>query len=280
MESIVARKMHRTLEPFHGMIYFSPEAAREYRELGSERDRSGYFASRAAPMGAVRAEVVTATFFNFNPDLVNESMAGVWEVAEPTTWIEAQLRAADAALTTYLGKEVDSPEMTRAAQLARTAADSCWPAGRPLAAGLLDLEWPEPAHLALWRAISITREFRGDGHVAVLVASNLTPIEALVLHAGTGEVSAAALRATRAWPEEEWNRALSDLQGRSLVDEDGRLTESGQAFREDMEARTDLAAMPPWEALGQDGCDELRGLVRPYSKTLVTGGAFGFIAEP
>ena len=53
MESIVARKMHRTLEPFQGMIYFSPEAAREYRELGSERGPSGYFASLAAPMGLV-----------------------------------------------------------------------------------------------------------------------------------------------------------------------------------------------------------------------------------
>ena len=29
-----------------------------------------YFASRSAPMGAVSAKVVAATFFNFNPELI------------------------------------------------------------------------------------------------------------------------------------------------------------------------------------------------------------------
>ena len=36
----------------------------------------GYFASRAAPMGPVPAEVVIATFFNFQPDLVRASHSG------------------------------------------------------------------------------------------------------------------------------------------------------------------------------------------------------------
>ena len=63
----VARRTHRTLEPFHGMIYFAPEAAEEYEALGIA-GRDGYFASRAAPMGRVPAEVVIATFYNFNPD--------------------------------------------------------------------------------------------------------------------------------------------------------------------------------------------------------------------
>ena len=48
-----ARKTWRTLEPLHGMIYFVPEAAEAYERLGIT-GRSGYFASRAAPMGAVR----------------------------------------------------------------------------------------------------------------------------------------------------------------------------------------------------------------------------------
>ena len=48
-----ARKTWRTLEPLHGMVYFVPEAAEAYARLGIT-GRSGYFASRAAPMGAVR----------------------------------------------------------------------------------------------------------------------------------------------------------------------------------------------------------------------------------
>jgi len=274
MEPIIARKMHRTLEPFHGMIYFSPEAAASYEGLGTSHDRTGYFASRAAPMGAVSPEVVTATFFNFNPRLVGEAMADAWYVATPQAWIDARLHAADATLRRHLGDSVNEPEMTRAAELARRAADACWSAGRPIAAGLLGLDWPQPPHLALWHSISILREFRGDGHVAILVADGVTPVDALLLHAGTGEVPATVLRATRSWPEEEWNTALLGLQDRGLIDSAGALTDAGAEFRGGIQDRTDLLAMAPWEALGADGCDELRGIVRGYSKQLVAGGAF------
>ncbi len=274
MESIIAHKMHRTLEPYHGMIYFSPEAAAEYEALGTRHDRTGYFASRAAPMGAVNTEVVTATFFNFNPVLVGDAMSDAWDVADPATWVDARLGAADATLRRHLGDAVDHPEMKRAAELARRAAGACWAAGRPLAAGLLSLGWPEQPHLVLWHAISILREFRGDGHVAVLVSEGVTPIDALLLHAGTGEVPAAVLRATRSWPEQEWDAALAGLLDRGLIGPDGALTEAGSELRGGIQTRTDLLAMAPWTALGADECDELRGIVRGYSKQLVAGGAF------
>src|SRR5438132_1227941 len=45
MDQIVARKMWRTLEPYHGMIYFAEE--------GRDLD---YFAARAAAMGPVPAD--------------------------------------------------------------------------------------------------------------------------------------------------------------------------------------------------------------------------------
>lgn len=262
------------------MIYFCPEAATEFAALGTasqdQHQRMGYFASRAAPMGAVSTEVVTATFFNFNPDLVEVAMSGAWDIASPADWTQARLRGADGALRRFLGDTVDSPEMVRAAELATVAANACWSAGRPLAAGLLSLPWPDEPHLALWHAISIIREFRGDGHVAALVAANVTPIEALLLHGGTGAVPSEVLRTMRDWPESQWNEASAGLQARGLLGEDGLLTESGQAFRDDIENRTNAAAMAPWEALGQERFDELRGLGRGYSKAIVEGGAFNF----
>ena len=45
-DAVLARKMWRTLEPVHGMIYFAPSAATAYAELGVE-GQPGYFASRA-----------------------------------------------------------------------------------------------------------------------------------------------------------------------------------------------------------------------------------------
>ena len=66
----------------HGFIYFAPEAAEAYGALGLAPDQQ-YFASRAAPLGPVPAEVVIATFFNFNPDMVRAAIPAAWSVAAP-----------------------------------------------------------------------------------------------------------------------------------------------------------------------------------------------------
>ena len=75
------------------MIYFAPEAPDAYARIGLTHHRTGYFASRSAAMGAVRAEVVIATFFNFHPPLVRRAMEGVWDVASPAQVLDARLRS-------------------------------------------------------------------------------------------------------------------------------------------------------------------------------------------
>src|SRR6059058_5438855 len=82
VDPVVARKTWRTLEPLHGLIYFAPEAEERYAALGIG-GRAGYFASRAAAMGPVPADVVIATFFNFNPDLVRAAIPASWETSTP-----------------------------------------------------------------------------------------------------------------------------------------------------------------------------------------------------
>src|SRR4051794_35291889 len=173
MDPTVARRMHRTLEPYHGMIYFVPEAQAAYEAIGLTGRRMGYFASRGAPLGAVPADVVIATFFNFNPGLVRRSIPVAWERARPATISDARLGAADAALRRYLGGAVGSPEMRTAADLARRACDGCRTEGRPLFAGHAALAWPDEPHLVLWHAQTLLRECRGDGHIAALVAAGL-----------------------------------------------------------------------------------------------------------
>jgi hypothetical protein len=80
MDPVVARKTWRTLEPYHGLVYFAPEPAARYAELGI-RGMAGYFGSRAAAMGAVGPEVVAATFFNFRPSVVHGAIPAAWEAA-------------------------------------------------------------------------------------------------------------------------------------------------------------------------------------------------------
>lgn len=85
-----ARRTWRTLEPYHGAVYFSPEAAGQYAELGVDA-RTGYFASRSAALGAAPAEVVIAAFYNFNPQLVRRAIPAAWEAATPQRFAAARL---------------------------------------------------------------------------------------------------------------------------------------------------------------------------------------------
>jgi hypothetical protein len=271
----LARKMWRTLEPYHGIIYFTPHAAAEYATLGIE-GRDGYFASRAAPLGPVSAEMVIATFYNFHPGLVRHAIPGVWEKATPADILAARLAAADLALREILGDAVDGDEIVQAAVLAERVARAASIAGRPLFAAHASLPWPEPPHLVLWHAISLLREFRGDGHIAALVTACLDPCEALITHAGANDsgIGFSVLQQSRSWPKQEWEAAEARLTERGLFDGE-RLTEAGNALRERVETVTDEAAADAWTAITTEEADRLRALVRPWSRSVVESGVFG-----
>jgi hypothetical protein len=272
MEPVMARKMWRTLEPYHGLIYFAPEATAAYEALGVP-GFDGYFASRAAAMGAVPAEVVMATFFNFNPTVVRHAIPSVWEATTPERLLEARLGAADAALRRATGSSLDGTEVVRAAELARLAAEGCTVDGRPLYAGHASLPWPDPPHLALWHAISLLREFRGDGHVVALAVEGLDGCEALVTHGAAGDVSPEILRATRQRSGDDWLAAEERLRVRGWLDPDLALTDLGRERRAWIERRTDELAAAPYDAIGVDGCARLRELARPISRAMTA--AFG-----
>jgi hypothetical protein len=274
MEPVMARKMWRTLEPYHGMIYFAPEATAAYEALGVT-GFDGYFASRAAAMGPVPAEVVIATFFNFNPAIVHHAIPAAWLATTPDALVEARLNAASDALRRAVGDLLDDPGVSRAARLASAAAAGCTAAGRPLYAGHASLPWPDEPPLALWHAITLLREYRGDGHITCLVEAGLDGIDALVFHAASGDVPRSALQGSRQWDDGAWDAAVVKLGDRGWIQPDGSFTEAGAALRQEIEDRTDALALPPWEALGDEGCDELRSLVRPLSKAIVAGGIFG-----
>ncbi|MEU2624285.1 hypothetical protein ABZ642_40290 [Streptomyces sp. NPDC007157] len=267
----LARQTWRTLEPYHGAVYFSPEAASRYAELGVD-PRTGYFASRSAALGAAPADLVIATFYNFNPEVVRQAMSAAGKAATPQQFAAARLAGIDATLRRVLGADVSSPELARAAELARIAAEVTvrHPQGRPLFAAHAALPWPSAPHLVLWHAQTLLREFRGDGHVAALLTAGLSGLEALVMHAATGDINAAVLRDSRAWSPEQWGQAVQTLRERGWLDDDPHLalTEDGTRCRAEIEHTTDRLAALPYTALGPAACAELRSLVRPFSLAL------------
>jgi hypothetical protein len=253
------------------MIYFAPEAAAAYGELGLT-GRAGYFASRSAALGAVPAPVVVATFYNFNPALVRESITAAWATTDPAAVLAARHAAADRALRGTLGEAIGSPEMHRAATLSREAAETVTDdvVGRPLFAAHAALPWPTEPHLVLWHAQTLLREYRGDAHIAALLTAGLSGVEALVTHAASGAVPAETLRTSRSWSEGDWNGAIAGLRERDWLtgDADPTFTPAGAARRAEIEKATDENSVTPYAHIGESACGELQELVRPFSRAL------------
>ena len=276
MDPIVSRQCWKTLEPVHAFIYFAPEAQEEYAALGYDvigNQAAGYFPARAAAMGAVTAGVVQAAFFNFSAIAVVFGMDRAWEIATPVKVLAARYRAADRALRRLCGDLLDSPDVLEATTLARTAAGGCSPEGRPLYAANASLEWSEVPHLALFHAVTLLREFRGDGHIAALVVEGVTGIEAAIMHVAQGDAwTREPLRKTRGYTSEEWDAAARGLRERGWLDEDDAFTPLGAEVRQRIEDTTDRLALPAWEAIGEEGASRLRGLVRPLATAVIDGG--------
>lgn len=276
VDPALARQTWRLGEPVHAMIYFADEGPQRYAEIGLHGRPMGYFASRSAAFGRPSADVVIATFYNFSPDLIRQVIPAAWDIADPATVLGARLAAADDALRRALGAAVTSPEVAEAAELAgRAARAACDHAeGRPLFAAHAALDWPDEPHLALWHAQTLLREFRGDGHIAALLVEGVTGIEALVGHCATGDITAQALRGTRAWNEAQWDAAVAGLRAKGILadGDEPAFTDAGKAQRQWIEDRTDILSLPAYSALGQDGCARLGELMRPLSRAVVAAG--------
>ena len=267
-----ARRMWPAFETYHAHIYFVPEAAEAYRQLGLKGGWMGYFASRSAPLGAAPPELVTAVFFNFHPAMVARALPDAWGLASPEDILAARLRTADVALRRLIPDHVGSEAEAEAAALAREAAEAPALAGHPLFAALSALPWPDQPHLVLWHACTLLREHRGDGHVAALTATGLDGCEAHVTVTATGAVPRKTLQDNRKWSDEEWAAAEERLRARGWLDADGQLTDAGRAGRAEVEARTDALAGAPWEALGRERTERLLELLTPMARAINAAG--------
>lgn len=276
MDLTATHRLARLLEPLHAMIYFAPEAEENLVAAGLRPGRMGYFASRSAPMGAVSTSITTATFYNFNPELIARHIPRAWTLASPEAVVAARFRAVDGALRRLLGEElIDSKELAEAAELARIASEACSPQGRPLYAGHADLEWPEEPHVQLWHAFSLLREYRGDGHIAALVLAEISGIEALIGHTATGKgFLPGPAKASRGWSDEQWAAGEELLRAKGQLSEAGELTEKGIALRDEVEENTNRLDLAPWVHLGEDRCARLAELVRPITVHALKAGAF------
>lgn len=270
------KQFKSAFDSLHALAYFAPEVDAALTGIGLRPGRMPYFAGRSAAMGPVGPEIVAATFYNFNPEVVARMIPRAWTLATPEQVLEARLDGVDKVLTRLLGDDtLKGEEVAEAAGLAREATAGCTGEGRALYAAHAALPWPEQPHLALWHALMLVREYRGDGHVAALVLNGLSGVEAVVTHVATGGgFTTAAAKLTRGWSDEQWAAAEAGLTDRGLLDAEGALTEAGVALRDRIEVATEAAATGPWDHLGPEKTARLEGLCRDLTRQAVAAGAF------
>jgi hypothetical protein len=253
-------------ETYHDVTYFTPESRAATDALGCKGGWMGYFGMRAAPLGAVPPEVVTAAFYNFHPTRVARAIPDAWNVAPPEEFLATRLSGVDSALRRMLPPEVlDSAELAEAAVLLRSAAERAPIAGRALAAANAALPWPAEPHLVLWQAATRLRESRGDGHVAALVAAGLDPCETLVLFGADHGLTAEYLQVARGWSPDERAQACRRLVDRGLLTAGGALTPEGSALRRWVEEKTDEGAEIPWQGIGSEATARAAELLTPIA---------------
>src|SRR3954463_7219983 len=119
-----ARRLWALGEPFHALTYFADEARTAFDAVGLRGFWAGYFAGRAAPLGAVGPELVTATFASFAPAFVARRVPGVWATTPPQGALAARLAGVDAAVQRALPGWADSVEAKEAASPAPRAAEA------------------------------------------------------------------------------------------------------------------------------------------------------------
>lgn len=151
IENHLARGLWTLFEPIHAVTYFSVEARQACAQVGPTRYWDGYFAWRAAPLGAVTGAPVTAIFNGFAPLRAGRALPAAWTVLSPRSVLEA--RSIGAALT--LRRLIpNAAVVSAAAGLLGPIARAVSTINRPLAAANSALTIEPDPYRELWQATS------------------------------------------------------------------------------------------------------------------------------
>ena len=279
----VSRRLWDLIEPLASSVYFSPECHSNYEKLGLAGFGPGYFCSRAACMGQVPGEVVTATFGVFNPAIVIPAVTEGWSKTDAPTILEARLDGQRTALQRMLGDTVkggaNADKVKRATELLLRAGDAAPLAGRSLFAGLRSLGLPGDPVGDLWRAADVLREHRGDSHVLAWTAMHLSAVEINLLTELWWHQQVGGYIRTRGWSADEIAAGIASLRERGFLDagDPPGFTPAGEQLRAVVEEMTDGGETEVVAALGDDA-EELFELLAPWTNAVLE--AKGYPRDP
>ena len=249
-----------------GWIYWDPAAVDAYRELGVDGGFGYYVATRAAPLAAAGHQAVAAAFYSIHAGFV-EAALGL--AAAAASWEEVAAvrdRAVVAGLRTYVPEICD--ELATYADRLWDTADRLPGSGKVLFAA--HRQWPRPDDrlLSAWLALNCLREFRGDTHFALLLAADLSGVQAGLLHDAHLNYPGDWIPRSRGADDAALDTALSDLEARGLA-EGGVVNAAGRALRQEIEDRTDALTAQVWQTFGEEHTLRYLELVEPVGERLL-----------
>ncbi len=143
-----------------------------------------YVRGRGGVLGDVDADVVTAAFGFFRPDLIR-SMWDEGDRVEPAR--SASRRYAQDCAAWGRARLAHLEGMDRLAELAERVVAAAELSGLTLFAGWRAEPLPSDGPGRAYQLLHVMREWRGSVHVVAVAASGLTPVEAILAGAGGEE---------------------------------------------------------------------------------------------
>jgi hypothetical protein len=123
-----------------------------------------------------------------------------------------------------------------------------------------------------WSSDVCSSDLRGDGHVAVLVAEGIGPLESHLVTYGDAPERRPGLQALRGWTTEEIDLAAAGLRDHGLLDPDGRRTGPARELRRHVELRTDAISSDAWSEAGPQAVTRISELALLLLPSVLTSG--------
>jgi hypothetical protein len=218
-----------------GSGYMISPQAKAFSQRHGMRGRQGYFVGRGSVLGDVDADVVTAAFGFFPADIVRE----MWDAGRTAVdVVTAREGYAEACRDWGRARLEALPSPGRLAELLGWVVDGADVAGLPLYAGWRAVPLPPDDLGRVAQQLHVLREYRGGLHLVAVVASGLSPLQAIL--AGSGGSGNASYYG--------WEEPFEDVSGLVVA-------------RSEAESLTDRLVTPSWDVLGHDERVELLALL-------------------
>jgi len=245
----VATRNARSVQTTVGWIFWDPGAVARYEAAGLPEGLAGplgYIASRCAPLAPAGAEAVTAAFGSISP----LGIAAVFDLLDADGFARMWAARDEAVVE---GLAAHAPDIV---EPLCDFGPGLWSVverlplvGRVFFGAHLRVPRSTDPLLYGWHAVNALREWRGDTHWALVVASGLTHPEASILHNAWLGYESDWLPRSRGTSPDELEAGWRALEAKGLAD-GGTVNAEGIALRQRIEDDTDRLTTLPWQLLG------------------------------